>query len=116
MLTRIALCALLAAGLLVAACGSGSGVRVAPTPTPTTPSINVIVGSLTFDTHGCASCHGDRAQGSSVGPALRKIDRKALERVVRTGPGMMPTYPEETLPDDQLEQIYLFLQVVGADR
>ena len=112
---RAALGALAAVGLLAAACGSGSGVRYAPTPTPTTPSINVLVGALEFDTHGCAACHGDRAQGS-VAPALAKIDRKALERVVRTGPGLMPTYSEETLSDEQLERIYLFLQVVGEDR
>ena len=114
-LRRIVFGALLAAGLLAAACGSGSGVRDAPMPTPTTPSINVVVGAFAFDTHGCAACHGNRAQGS-VAPRLGKIDRKALERIVRTGPGLMPTYSEATLPDDQLEQIYLFLQVVGEDR
>ena len=112
---RAAVGMLAAVGLLALACGSGSGVRVAPTATPTTPSINVIVGAFTFDTHGCAACHGDRAQGG-VAPRLTKIDRKALERIVRTGPGLMPAYSEEALPDEQLEDIYLFLQVVGEDR
>ena len=113
-LRRIAVGALAAAGLLAAACGSGSGGRVAHAPTPTMPSINVVVGAFVFDTHGRAACHGARAQGS-VAPQIGKVDRKVLERIVRTGPGFMPSYSEETLPDDQLEQIYLFLQVVGEE-
>ncbi len=100
--------------LLAGACFGPGGVREVQVrdPTPTGPGIEVAVGAILFETHDCAACHGDRAEGA-VGPRLHGIRADALLRAVRLGPGPMPSYRADILSDEEVAQMAEFIAVVS---
>ncbi len=79
------------------------------------PSGNAQRGKQLFQTDGCYQCHGREAQGGAgTGPRLapRPIPFAALSRYVRQPTGQMPPYTAKVLPDQDLADIYAFLQSV----
>ncbi len=56
----------------------------------------------------CSRCHGDSAQGNSIGPSIAR--RSGIAVIVRNGKGSMPAQPGVT--DAQLRSIELFLASV----
>jgi hypothetical protein len=74
-----------------------------------------ITGRLLFVRVGCIGCHGEFAQGGAVGGALWDLDEEDFARDVRDGPSGMPAYPEETLSNEDLEEIRRFLLAVPAE-
>jgi mono/diheme cytochrome c family protein len=72
-------------------------------------------GKQAFVLHGCFQCHGYSAQGG-VGPKLgpSPMPYEALVNFVRTTSRQMPPYSEQILSNDDLADIYAFLQSVPA--
>jgi mono/diheme cytochrome c family protein len=70
-----------------------------------------------FITYGCFQCHGTTGQGGNAGPKLAPgpMPYEALANFVRTTDRQMPPYREAVLPNDDLADIYAYLQSVPAD-
>jgi mono/diheme cytochrome c family protein len=81
-----------------------------------TPSGNAQNGKKIFTSHGCYECHGLQGQGSSstgaprIGPPV--LPFPAFVRIVRQPPNQMPPYPAKILSDQDLADIFSFLQTI----
>src|SRR5438105_1273567 len=65
--------------------------------------------------YGCFQCHGEAGQGSPVtGPKLapNPLPYEALSAFVRTTNRAMPPYKEQVLPNEDLQDIYAYLQSI----
>jgi mono/diheme cytochrome c family protein len=65
--------------------------------------------------YGCYQCHGTEGQGSSVtGPKLapNPMPYDALANFVRTSAREMPPYREQILPNEDLQDIYAYLESI----
>ncbi len=65
--------------------------------------------------YGCYECHGTEGQGSPVtGPKLAPdpIPFETLAAFVRTSSGPMPPFREQILPNEDLADIYAYLQSI----
>ena len=71
-------------------------------------------GKTLFTTYGCFQCHGTVGQGGNAGPKLAPdpLPYEALANFVRTTNRQMPPYREAVLPNDDLADIYAYLQSV----
>ena len=72
-------------------------------------------GKAAFIQHGCWQCHDFAAEGSVATSNGRVIARTALpldafKSFVRTTDGAMPPYRPAVLRDDELDDIYAYLQ------
>jgi mono/diheme cytochrome c family protein len=67
-------------------------------------------------TYGCFQCHGTVGQGGNAGPKLAPdpMPFEALSNFVRTTNRQMPPYREAVLPNEDLADIYAYLQSVPA--
>jgi ubiquinol-cytochrome c reductase cytochrome c subunit len=78
------------------------------------PSGNAQHGQKIFADYGCYQCHGREAQGGlgtgapRLGP--RPIAFVAFTRYVRQPAGQMPPYTSKVVSDQDLADIYAFLQ------
>jgi ubiquinol-cytochrome c reductase cytochrome c subunit len=76
-------------------------------------------GRQLFLKNGCWQCHGERGQGGVTGFKLAPdpIPFETLQNFVRTTNRNMPPYREEILSNDDLADIYAYLQSIpkGAD-
>jgi ubiquinol-cytochrome c reductase cytochrome c subunit len=70
-------------------------------------------GKSEFLQHGCWQCHGYQGQGG-VGPKLapNPIPFDTLSNYVRTTSRQMPPFSKQILSDEDLTDIYAFLQSV----
>src|SRR6478752_4497527 len=88
----------------------------AQTPAPQSnaaPAGNAETGKKLFVSYGCYQCHGYEAQGSSAtGPRLgpRPIAFAAFSRYVRQPTGQMPPYTTKVVTDQDMADIYAFVQ------
>jgi mono/diheme cytochrome c family protein len=72
-------------------------------------------GKVAFTQHGCWQCHGFAGQGSVATSNGRVIARTqlpldAFKTFVRTTNGAMPPFRAAVLSDDELDDIYAYLQ------
>jgi mono/diheme cytochrome c family protein len=74
-------------------------------------------GRLLFLSASCVTCHGLANQGGVVGPELDigELTISDLRRAIQTGPKGMPVFPEETFSDQDLEDLYAFLEALRED-
>lgn len=61
-------------------------------------------------TSNCAACHGPTAAGIAVGQSdvssnLEGVDPVVVAEAIRVGPGVMPVFGEEALPQEELDAI-----------
>jgi len=68
----------------------------------------------------CAACHGAGASGDSVGggavaPPLHDATPTEVGEAIRTGPGVMPRFGPDQVPDEQLAEIAAYLQFLRHD-
>lgn len=65
---------------------------------------------------GCFQCHGYQGQGGA-GPRLAPdpISLENFIRIVRRPPNVMPAYSPKVLSEEQLEQIYAYLESIPQD-
>ena len=73
-------------------------------------------GKSEFLQHGCWQCHGYQGQGG-VGPKLapNPIPFDTLSDYVRTTSRQMPPFSKQILSDEDLADIYAYLQSVPKD-
>ncbi len=95
--------ALAAALLLVPLLGSASAVAASAEK-----------GKAAFVRHGCWQCHGYLGQGGVTGPRLAPdpLPFEALSTFVRTTNRSMPPFREEILSNDDLADIYAYLESI----
>lgn len=76
------------------------------------PAASAEKGKAAFVKHGCWQCHGFDGQGSVAGAKLapNPIPFAALSAYVRNSNGGMPPYRKAILPDEDLADIYAYLQ------
>ena len=91
-----------AAVLFSVACGTPEGATPAPTPTPVD---HVAAGRQVYIDKGCAVCHGQNAEGTSIAPALPGHNEEQIKRQVRSPLGSMPRSGPELISGDELEMI-----------
>lgn len=71
-------------------------------------------GKATFMKFGCWECHGTAGQGTIAGPKLAPdpLPFDTLASFVRTTSRLMPPYRESVLPNEDLADIYAYLQSI----
>jgi mono/diheme cytochrome c family protein len=71
-------------------------------------------GKTEFLKHGCWQCHGYQGQGGVTGPKLAPdpIPFDTLSNFVRTTNRQMPPFRKDILADEDLADIYAYLQSV----
>ena len=71
-------------------------------------------GQAAYMKYGCWGCHGTVGQGAVTGPKLGPdpMPAETFNAFVRTTNRAMPPYRAEVLPDDDLADIYAYLQGV----
>jgi len=71
-------------------------------------------GKTAFVQHGCWQCHAFQGQGGVTGPKLAPdpIAFEAFQAFLRTTDRNMPPYPEAILSNDDLADIYAYLQSI----
>ena len=69
-------------------------------------------GKLAYTKYGCWQCHGTVGQGGNTGPKLapEPLPQEAFVSFVRTTNRQMPPYREPVLSNDDLADIYAYLQ------
>ena len=74
-------------------------------------------GKAAYLQHGCWQCHGYQGQGGIAGAKLapNPIPFETLSNFVRTTNRAMPPYREEILSNDDLADIYAYLQSIPKD-
>jgi mono/diheme cytochrome c family protein len=78
-----------------------------------TPAGNAENGKRVFNKNGCYECHGREGQGSTMtGPRIapNPVPFDVLSRYVRKPTGEMPPYTAKVVSDQELADIYSFLQ------
>lgn len=93
-----------------------AGSSAAPIPS-SPPSSNAQNGQLLFATDGCYECHDYQGQGGQgTGPKLAPspLPWVAFAAQVRTPRQDMPKYPVQFLSDQDLGDIYAYLQTMPA--
>ncbi|MEJ0079358.1 MAG: cytochrome c [Alphaproteobacteria bacterium] len=71
-------------------------------------------GKRVFMRVGCWQCHGTVGQGGTAGPKIAPypLPYETLAAFVRTTNRAMPPYREAVLPNDELADIYAYLQSI----
>jgi len=71
-------------------------------------------GKILFVQYGCFQCHGTVGQGGNAGPKIAPdpLPYEALANFIRTTSRQMPPYREAVLPNEDLADIYAYLQSV----
>jgi mono/diheme cytochrome c family protein len=69
-------------------------------------------GKVAFMKYGCWQCHGTVGQGGNAGPKLapEPLPQDAFVSFVRTTNRQMPPYHEAVLSNEDLADIYAYLQ------
>ncbi len=90
------------AAVIVAGCGSAAGPAAKG---------DVAAGQTAFTSKGCSACHGANGEGG-IGPKIAGTSR-SLDQVtsrVRSGGGAMPAFDSSKVSDQDIANIYAFLQ------
>ena len=122
----------LAIGLLALGCQvqSPATAPLAATPTPVLPPIlseqeiaaravtaataPISSGQQLFQNKGCATCHGQNAEGTDIAPALTGHSATQVKRQVRAPLGIMPVFPPDKISNEELEAISEFIEGLGG--
>jgi mono/diheme cytochrome c family protein len=89
---------------------TASSALAAPAPTG-----DMTKGRASFERVGCYQCHGHQGQGGREGPRIASpvpLAWPAFLAWVRTTSGDMPPYTEKVLSDQDLVDIYAYIQSV----
>jgi ubiquinol-cytochrome c reductase cytochrome c subunit len=94
---------------------SARGVAQAPTqaqPSVTVPAGNAERGKALYQKTGCYQCHSNEAQGGTAGPRLgpNPIPFARFVAYVRAPRGEMPPYTAKVMSEQELADVYGFLQ------
>jgi ubiquinol-cytochrome c reductase cytochrome c subunit len=106
---------LLVVALLAAAACVVTAQTPASRPNTTTPAGNAVNGKKIYVSYGCYECHGYEGQGGAAGARLAPRPPLALQafiNYVRLPKEQMPPYTSKVVTDQELADIYAFLQSV----
>lgn len=81
------------------------------------PQGDAVKGEANFKRVGCYQCHGFQGQGGREGPRIAApvpLAFPALNAFVRTTSGDMPPFTEKVLSNQELVDIYAYLQSIPA--
>jgi ubiquinol-cytochrome c reductase cytochrome c subunit len=82
--------------------------------TDTAPSGNVEAGKKIFTKDGCYECHGHEGQGAAQGAGPRigspLLSQDGFMKYVRQPAGQMPPYTSKVISDQELADIFAYLQ------
>jgi len=112
---RHLLVAAIAAALWVAA-ATGRVASQSPTPAsaqaPATPRGDPEKGKALYSKNACYQCHNNEAQGGAAGPRLGPdpIPLQRFVAYVRAPRGEMPPYTATVMSDQELADVYAFVQ------
>jgi mono/diheme cytochrome c family protein len=103
----------------IAALSSATAVaqsKVAP-PAETSaasPVGSAVKGKALYGRIGCYQCHSEQGQGGTQGPRLgpRPIPYQAFLRYLRAPRGEMPPYKVKVMSDQDVADVYAFLQAL----
>jgi mono/diheme cytochrome c family protein len=107
---------------VAAVVGAGAALMLSATPAnvhptqgskpATKPSGNAENGRRLFTKYGCYECHGHEGQGSSAGPRVgpNPVPFEVFTLYVRKPTGEMPPYTGKVVSDEELADIFAFLQ------
>src|SRR5258706_15872072 len=101
-----------AAALIIAAALFGASSAFAA---QAAPQGDAAKGKANFERVGCYQCHGHQGQGGREGPRIADpvpLAWPALQAWVRTTSGDMPPYTPKVLSDQELIDIYAYIQSV----
>jgi mono/diheme cytochrome c family protein len=74
-------------------------------------------GKTAYVQHGCWQCHGNAGQGSLPTSGGKVIARTpAFKSFVRNTNGAMPPYRQTVLADEELDDIYAYLQSLPSPK
>jgi mono/diheme cytochrome c family protein len=78
------------------------------------PAGNVENGKKIFSAYGCYQCHGYMAQGGAAGARLAQMPFTFanFSKYVRHPSGQMPPYTAKVVSDQELADIFAFLQSI----
>ena len=78
------------------------------------PVGNAVKGKTLFGRIGCYQCHSEQAQGGTQGPRLgpKPIPFQAFLRYLRSPRGEMPPYKQKVMSDQDVADVYAFLQAL----
>ena len=90
------------------------GVGAPAQDTREAPEANPQAGQRLFDDVGCYQCHGFVGQGGAAGARLvpNPLPFAAFSRYVRAPTGQMPPYTVRILPDNELADIYAYVESI----
>jgi mono/diheme cytochrome c family protein len=73
-------------------------------------------GKTAFVKNGCYQCHGFAGQGGQAGAKLapKPMPQEAFVNFVRTTNRAMPPYSEQILSNEDLADIYAYLETIPA--
>jgi mono/diheme cytochrome c family protein len=79
-----------------------------------TPAGDAANGKKLFVRDGCYECHGYAGQGGAAGARIADIglNAKGLIAYVRAPAGQMPAYKEQVVSDQELTDIWAYLQTL----
>ncbi|HTW23107.1 MAG TPA: cytochrome c [Candidatus Baltobacteraceae bacterium] len=79
------------------------------------PAGDAQAGKRVFTSAGCVACHGAQGQGTSLAPQISPppVELPALIAYVRQPTGKMPPVPASTASDQDLANVYAFLESVA---
>jgi mono/diheme cytochrome c family protein len=107
---------------VAAVVGAGGALMLRATPAnvhptqgskpATKPSGNAENGRRLFTKYGCYECHDYEGQGSSAGPRVgpNPVPFEVFSTYLRKPTGEMPPYTDKLVSDEELADIYAFLQ------
>jgi len=99
--------------LALAGLAAGAGVAQSASAHNAAPQGDAVHGKKLYVADGCWQCHGYQGQGGS-GPKLAPtpLPYEAVFRQLRKPRGTMPVYTHVTTPDQDVADIYAYLQSV----
>jgi len=77
---------------------------------------NAQEGKRIFTVNGCYQCHGYMGQGGAAGARIGRtaLNLAAFQRYVRQPTANMPPYTARVMSDEQLADVYAYLQSLPA--
>jgi mono/diheme cytochrome c family protein len=98
-----------------------SAVAIAPAGAQDAPPGDAAKGKRIYLATGCFACHGRNGQGGAFNgpaPVLTKSEYPfdSFKLLLREPPGDMPAYAEKVMPDQEVADIYAYLQTLPGRR
>lgn len=80
------------------------------------PALDAVVrGRAVYEQVGCAACHGEDGSGTVIAPGLPGHNELQVRRQVRGPIGVMPVFGRETLSQEDLDALVVYVESLTGD-